>query len=212
MNLYSLVLASQSPRRKELLSYLNIPFEVCVSSVNEESEEKSPQQFCEVIAQKKGEAVFSELKKRMNWDKSFFPFVISSDTIVFANEKIYGKPSNVDEARNFLLELSGRSHTVYTAVHFCYLDKKELKEKTHTFSCASQVSFDIITPEVLEQYLKTKDSLDKAGAYGIQGPSLTFISHLEGSYSNVVGFPLSHVVSHLRECLKTKNLSSEFNT
>jgi len=201
MNYYSLVLASQSPRRKELLGYLNVPFEIIISDVNEDSAETSPQKFCEEVARRKGEMVFNKLESDAQFKKTFFPFVVSSDTIVYCDHKIYGKPKDTNEARKILQELSGKSHIVYTAVCFIYLDVAKCEKKEFLFSCSSKVTFDTISGEILENYLKTGDSLDKAGAYGIQGPSLSFISHLEGSYSNVVGFPLSDVVKGIEKCL-----------
>jgi septum formation protein len=210
MNSYSLILASQSPRRKELLSYLNIPFRIIVSDANEDSNETSPQKFCEIIARRKGEAVFKQIQNQEGFGATFFPFVISSDTIVYCDQKIYGKPKDREEASQILMELSGKTHTVHTAVNFNYLDKTKNARLDYCFSCASQVTFDKISPDLLKEYLHTGDSLDKAGAYGIQGPSLTFISHLEGSYSNVVGFPLSDVVKQLEKCLGTQNFRELF--
>jgi septum formation protein len=210
MNSYSLILASQSPRRKELLGYLNIPFKIIVSDVNEDSKETSPQKFCETIARRKGEVVFQQLQKQEGFGTTFFPFVISSDTIVYCDQKIYGKPTDREEASKILMELSGKCHTVYTAVCFIYLDKAKNVHQEYCFSCASFVTFDKINPDLLKHYLQTGDSLDKAGAYGIQGPSLTFISHLDGSYSNVVGFPLSDVVKELVKCLGTQNFRELF--
>jgi len=100
-----------------------------------------------------------------------------------------------------LLELQGETHEVITAV---YMGRQDLDsgEFLHSaFYCTSKVTFNAIPDDILDHYLKTGDSLDKAGAYGIQGPGLTFISHLEGSYSNVVGFPLAEFIKQLKEFL-----------
>jgi septum formation protein len=185
-NLYQLVLASQSPRRKELLNYLNIPFKILVADILEESNEKDPSLFALDIAKQKACAI----------DKNKKQFIISSDTIVTLGDVIYGKPKNREDAKRILLELSGKKHFVITAVCFYYFDQNG-KEKTHLFYDRTEVEFDKIDLQRLENYLNTNDSLDKAGAYGIQGPSLTFISRVNGSYSNVVGFPLNLVIREL---------------
>jgi len=186
---YKCILASQSPRRKELMSWLNIPFEVIVSHAEEESSQTDPSLFAREIAQLKADAV------AMRCDKN--AFVISSDTIVVLGQKIYGKPRDTDDARKILSELSNQTHEVITAVCFQYY-VQDKKVQLHFFD-STKVTFSHIDPVLMENYLLTKDSLDKAGAYGIQGPSLTFIKHLDGSYSNVVGFPLDKIVNELKK-------------
>jgi len=191
---FKLVLGSQSPRRKELLSWLDLPFEVMIADIDESSDQLEPIEVAKEIAYNKAMAII-EKSKDQNEKDAFF--VITSDTIVVLDGKIYGKPKDVVDARKILSELSDRTHQVITAVCFSFLDQ-ENKLKTHSFYDATEVTFDEITDELMDLYLKTKDSLDKAGAYGIQGPSLTFISSIKGSYSNVVGFPLDRVVKELQ--------------
>jgi septum formation protein len=183
-NKLKLILASSSPRRKELIGHLNLPFEIVVKNVVEESQFKDPINFSRDIAQLKGEAVFQERHDEC--------LVVSADTIVCLGTKIYGKPANEAEARVFLSELSGKTHSVFTAVTMNLNYKNQ--RVNYSFVEESKVTFNQILPAVLERYLATKDSLDKAGAYGIQGPSLTFISKVDGDYANVVGFPLSRFV------------------
>lgn len=189
---YTLVLGSQSPRRKELLSWLNIPFKIFTADLDEVSCEQDAAKFAMDIAYQKGLAVFdkSEVQKLTN------PFIISSDTIVVLDNKIYGKPKDRQDAKLILSELSGKTHEVITGVSFIFIGR-DGKRKEHYFYDSTNVTFNVITPHLMENYLDTKDSLDKAGAYGIQGPSLTFISKINGSYSNVVGFPLDRVVDEL---------------
>ena len=186
-NNFKLIQASGSPRRKQLLGFLNIPFEMITADVEEVSSESTPEaQACD-ISEKKGRAVFNTLKNKN-------VLVISSDTMVILGEKIYGKPGNRENAKLMLMELSGKTHEVVTAVTF--IDESG---SAFNFFDKTKVTFTEIDPLLLETYLDTEDSLDKAGAYGIQGPSLTFIENLEGSYSNVVGFPLNKVIHHLKE-------------
>ena len=188
-----LILASQSPRRKELLSWLDISFEVIPSDVDENSSEKDPQRLVEELSLRKAMDIWSKVN-----DSS--AFIIASDTLVFLGERIFGKPNNILEAREMLESLSGKEHTVRTAVSFIY-ESRESKICQVTFSDKTLVEFAAISPYLLERYLECGESLDKAGAYGIQGKSLSFIKSIKGSYSNVVGFPLSLVVERMKECL-----------
>lgn len=190
LNKYKLVLGSQSPRRKELLGWLNINFQIKSVDLAEISHETDPEEVAMDIAHQKGKAVFDSYGAEEN------VFVISSDTIVVLENKIYGKPKDREDAKKILSELSDRTHFVITGVTFLFRND-EGKVREHRFYDQTDVTFNEITPDLMENYLNTNDSLDKAGAYGIQGPSLTFISKVNGSYSNVVGFPLDKVVSEL---------------
>lgn len=186
---YKFILASGSPRRKELIGHLKIPFTILALNGPEESHSSDPATFCLEIARSKGDAVFQKLTHD---DASVNYFVVSADTIVSLKDKIYGKPKDVEEARSILRELSGKTHSVFTAVSVKIWKNDQVD--TFSFVDESKVTFDPITEALMERYLATKDSMDKAGAYGIQGGSLSFISKVEGSYSNVVGFPLSRFV------------------
>jgi septum formation protein len=189
---HQLILGSQSPRRKELLSWLNIPFLILTADLDEISNESLPVSVAVDLASQKARAVFDNIDSQTN------PFVIASDTIVVHNEKIYGKPKDSAEARIILSKLSGRTHLVITGVSFLFKDLNTQKIREHLFYDSTEVTFNEITTDLMDNYISTGDSLDKAGAYGIQGPSLTFISKVNGSYSNVVGFPLDKVIGELK--------------
>lgn len=193
------ILASASPRRKELIGHLRIPFEIMTLNIPEESLEKDPVKFSLDIAKQKGEAVFHKLKSEKKLSSSL---IVSADTIVSLGEKIYGKPNDAEEARIFLEELSGKTHSVFTAVSILFHDNNGIDR--FSFVEESKVTFNHISDPLMRLYLDTGDSLDKAGAYGIQGPSLTFISKVEGDYANVVGFPLSRFVLELQNFLESK--------
>ncbi|MBC7539155.1 MAG: septum formation protein Maf [Bacteriovorax sp.] len=188
----SLILGSQSPRRKELLSWLNLPFEIITADLDEISNESEPTTIALDLASQKAHAVFEKVSG------TAYPFVVSSDTIVVLDGKIYNKPKDSNEAREILSELSNRTHQVVTGVSFLFKDLNSGKVREHLFYDSTEVTFNEITPDLMDFYISTGDSLDKAGAYGIQGPSLTFISKVNGSYSNVVGFPLDKVVGELK--------------
>lgn len=198
---YKLILASGSPRRKELLAHLEIPFEIVVSDIEEISEHTEPVAFGEDIARAKGEAVCQELAARADFAKSFYPLVVAADTLVALGEKIYGKPKHVDEAREILRELAGETHQVVTSVFLARLDLETKAWVQRVFSVSTMVTFKDMSEDILEAYLATGDCLDKAGAYGIQKQGLTFVDKLEGSYSNVVGFPLTDFIDELRSFL-----------
>lgn len=191
-----LILASASPRRKELLGHLKLPFEIITKNIPEESNHTDPVKFSQEISEMKGQAVFKDCLS----DETSHVLVVSADTIVCLGKKIYGKPVDVNEARQFLSELAGKSHSVFTAVSLNL--KMGNTILTHSFVEESKVTFNQIPESLMERYLATGDSLDKAGAYGIQGPSLTFISRVEGDYANVVGFPLSRFVLECEKLLK----------
>lgn len=182
---YQLVLGSQSPRRKELLSWLNIPFIIKTADLDEVSLEEEPKEVAMDLALQKARAVESHLSIAN-------AFIVASDTIVVLGNTIYNKPKDRADARRILLELAGKTHQVITGVCFHFTDHQG-KKREHRFYDETLVTFDEIDEVTLENYLNTNDSLDKAGAYGIQGPSLTFIANVNGSYSNVVGFPLNRV-------------------
>lgn len=192
-NKFKLVLGSQSPRRKELLSWLNVSYIIKTADLDEISDESDPERVAVDLASQKANAVFEKIKNEV-----INPFVISSDTIVVLDGKIYGKPNDREDAKRILSELSDRAHQVITGVSFLFTDPVTKKQREHYFFDSTEVTFNEITSDLMEAYLDSGDSMDKAGAYGIQGPSLTFISRVNGSYSNVVGFPLDKIVSELK--------------
>ena len=201
---FSLILASGSPRRKELLSWLNIPFEIVQTDIEEKSTQRTPRLIAEEIARNKGLAAYEVVKKHPSIGESYFPFLVAADTIVVLGDKILGKPKDIIHARSMLTELAGKSHKVITSVHLGMTSTIEKRYKELIFSTETEVKFENITRDMMDLYLESGESLDKAGAYGIQGQSLMFVSHLEGSYSNVVGLPLAELVLKIKEFLNMK--------
>ena len=191
-----LILASQSPRRKELLHSLFVPFISIAADLKEETIKKAPEDIVVDLAAQKARAVFRHQTKPS--------LVLGADTIVEIGGRILGKPSTREQASNMLQLLSGQQHNVYTGV--CLVS-----EGAHTsFWCKTSVSFREIEPDHLELYLDSGESMDKAGSYGIQGLALGFIADIQGSYSNVVGLPVDMVQLKLQEHLaligrKSKN-------
>lgn len=184
---FKFILASASPRRKELIGHLQLPFTILTADIDEASSHTGPDLFALDIATQKGQAIVETLDKQEN------RFIVAADTVVSLEGKIFGKPKNEGEARDYLSQLSGKEHSVFTGVMMFIIVDGEIFQQG--FVEETRVTFNNISDELMERYLVTKDSLDKAGAYGIQGPSLTFISRVEGDYANVVGFPLSRFVN-----------------
>lgn len=187
-----LVLGSASPRRQELLKASFLNFEVRASHIEEVSICTCPSLIAEDIALQKAKAVLSSYK-------SEHVLVLGADTIVLCDNEILGKPRDRDEARETLMKLSGRTHHVITGV--ALLTEKERS----VFSVKTKVCFQEITKDLLEAYLDTQDSMDKAGSYGIQAGALGFIETLCGSYSNVVGLPIDKVIIALRKMFASKD-------
>jgi septum formation protein len=177
----SLVLASQSPRRRELLEVLGIPFSVVVSAADETVQPgESPEDYVVRVARAKGEEVASRVRHSL---------VLSADTVVTIDGEILGKPTDRDDAIRMLEKLSGREHAVYTAI--CLIDQSAGKMRVGLDR--TRVWFSPMTrPEILD-YIDRENVMDKAGAYAIQGFASVYIPKIEGSYSNVMGLPLALV-------------------
>lgn len=196
-NTYHLVLASQSPRRKELLQDCYLPFSIEPSHNDEITKELTPQKIVEDLAKQKAYDVWSSTKVKS-------PFILAADTIVVFENKVLGKPKDREDAAKILMSLSGRTHTVFTGVYL----KTQKQEKV--FSIATDVTFAHISKDLLHHYLDTEDSLDKAGAYGIQKFSQGFIKEISGSYSNVVGLPVYHVLEEIKNFFPDKKENGEW--
>jgi septum formation protein len=174
----NLVLASQSPRRKELLSILGIPFTVMPASLDESPVEgEDPETFSVRIAREKGLEVASRVSQSI---------VLSADTVVTIDRAILGKPVDEADAVGMLRKLSGRDHWVYTAV--CVVN--QVKNETLEGLDRTRVWFSPLTEQQILDYVRRENVLDKAGAYGIQGYAGVYIPRIEGNYFNVMGLPL----------------------
>ena len=198
---FSLILASNSPRRKELLGWIDIPFEVKGSNVDEFSSKTNPHAYAVEIAFQKADAIWSKLEAEPQFKKDFFPFLVASDTVVELDGKFYGKPKDSEDARGMLSELAGKEHRVVTSVVLKFISPESSEPQTHSFSIETFVTFSDIPEDIMNPYLKSGESLDKAGSYGIQGKGLLFVKSLKGSYSNVVGFPLEDFVREVKSVL-----------
>jgi septum formation protein len=180
-----IILASASPRRKELLRQLGIEFEVSPSEVEEDIRGgEDPREHVLRLARLKAREIASAHDGAV---------VISADTIVVLDNEILGKPEDEKEAFAMLSRLSGREHQVFTG--FCVLDPSH--GTGHCEAVESKVRFKHLTPEEIRGYIKTGEPMDKAGAYAVQGKGSYMIKEIQGSYTNVVGLPLCELVEVL---------------
>ena len=171
------ILASQSPRRRELLARAGYCFDIIVSEVDETIPDGlSPKEAVELLARRKAEAVSAQYPGAV---------VLGCDTVVALDRQILGKPINAADAKAMLSSLSGKTHTVYSGV--CILNGS----RTTAFSTATDVTFYPLSAETIASYVATGEPMDKAGAYGIQGLGCVLVQSIAGDYSNVVGLPLA---------------------
>ncbi len=178
-----IILASSSPRRQELLKLLDYPFEVCVESVEEIIDKSiSPEENVQNLAKLKAGAVAK--KYRSQW-------VIGADTMVCLDDHILGKPQDEVQAKEILKLLSGRRHRVITGVALIKGDE------VIKFCETTYVKMKVLSDVEIDEYIATKESIDKAGAYGIQGKGAIFIEGIEGDYYNVVGLPIHQIYKRL---------------
>lgn len=181
----NLILASGSPRRKEIMDGLGIPYTVCVSGVDEwVSPEYTPGEAALITAQSKARSVL---------ENNPYATVIGCDTVVGIKGLVLNKPSDEEEAFQMLKLLSGKVHKVYTGV--CIMSR----EKTVTFCEETTVSVIKLTDAQIREYIKSENVLDKAGAYAIQGKMGLYIDRIEGDYNNVVGMPAARVLCELQK-------------
>lgn len=177
-----IILASQSPRRQELLKLITSDFEIKVSNVDETLPNK--------ITPKEAVMYLSKIKAEPFADGN--DIVIGADTVVALDGKILGKPKNEENAKEMLRFLSGRTHSVFTGVTLAS------GKKTKTFAVETKVKFFELTNEEIDAYIKTKEPFDKAGAYGIQGYGSLLVEKINGDYFNVVGLPVSTLARELK--------------
>lgn len=183
----NIILASASPRRKEILENASVKFEVMASSIEELTlDGESPCQMVMRLAFEKGMDIASIQKSDL---------IISADTIVVIDNTVLGKPENEIEARKMITSLSGRTHQVITGISLINLDNN----KKIIDYVISNVKFKNLSEEDINDYIRTKESLDKAGAYGIQGYGALLVDEIQGDYFNIVGLPISRLSDLLKK-------------
>lgn len=181
-----MILASASPRRKEILENFGFSFKTIVKNIDETSDKTRAEEKILEIAEKKAKAVAIDFP-----DEN----VIGADTVVVVDGKILGKPKDEKEAFSMLKSLSGRSHEVITAFSFININKNI----SYSDYEITKVYFKNLTDDEINWYINTKEPMDKAGAYGIQGKGAFFVEKIEGDFFSVMGFPLGKFVRFLNK-------------
>ena len=182
------ILASKSPRREQLLKAIFDEFEIIPSACEEVvPSDILSEKVAEHLAKIKAKDVAKEHKNAL---------VIGADTVVIANGEILGKPKSEAQAVKMLEKLSGKIHTVVTGCCLCFGDK------TCSFSQSTKVEFYSLSKSEIENYVKTGEPMDKAGAYGIQGKGALLVKKIDGDYFNVVGLPIARLKREIDEFLK----------
>ena len=178
-----LILASASPRRKELLRYITEDFTVRVSNADETVPAGlTPEETVKYLSRVKADAVFTGSRDEV---------IVASDTVVVIDGAVLGKPHSEEEAVEMLRTLSGRTHTVYTGVCVRTAAEEEV------FAERTDVTFYPLTEEEIRAYVATGEPMDKAGAYGIQGKGCRLVKRIDGDYFTVVGLPVAELVRRL---------------
>ena len=180
-----LVLASGSPRRRELLTGLGVPFRVLTPDIAELSAHTHPADIARDLAEQKARVVRA-------LPGAARALILASDTLVALDGLVLGKPVNAAQNAEYLRQLSGRTHTVYSGV--ALFGPQGLSTDVE----ATAVTFRTLSEAEVQHYARTGEGLDKAGGYGVQGLGMALVARIEGDYSNVVGFPLSLVIRLLR--------------
>ena len=183
------ILASKSPRRKDLMNLISSDFLIAIEDIDESISYKlDPVSAVKDIAKRKGEAVYKSYPNDL---------VISADTIVVLEKEIIGKPKDKIDAKKILRKLSNKTHQVYTGYAIHYLDKLIVGV------VKTDVIFNELNDELIDKYIESGSPLDKAGAYGIQdNDKFPIIKNIIGSYDNVVGFPVKEIKEKIEEIVK----------
>ena len=185
------ILASASPRRKEILENLGLKFSVITSDADESCDERDPERLTALLAERKGEAVRDLLDSRGVLDSE--TVIIASDTVVYCCGEILGKPRDKADAERMMRMLSGKTHSVTSGVALIY------QGRTVSAAVNTEVTFDELTEEFIEAYISSDEPYDKAGAYAIQGKAAPVISGINGCYFSVVGLPVNRLCTLARE-------------
>ncbi|MBP5313542.1 MAG: septum formation protein Maf [Eggerthellaceae bacterium] len=199
-----IILASASPRRKQLLEDEGVEFEVRVpqTPIDEELEPdllNNPPEAVKKLAEKKAGAIIQEILAE---DFTGMAAVIGADTVVALDNEIYGKPRSISDAKHILRSLSGRTHQVHTGVSVWLVSAPTVEDVSlgfRTFVDTSSVTFKQLSDEEIDAYIKKGESFDKAGAYAIQGQGSILVQSYEGALDNIIGLPAKRLIEEFAE-------------
>lgn len=186
-----IILASGSPRRKDILTEAGLEFEIIKSDKEEVITKNKPENIVCELSRQKAEDVAKKIEVNNDY------MIIAADTVVALDDKILCKPKDREDAYNMISSLSGREHMVYTGVTI--IGCKDGKVKSVTFAADTKVSVTNLSQSEIESYIATSEPYDKAGSYAIQGKFAKFIDKIDGEYNNVVGFPIAQFYKVIKE-------------
>ena len=203
---YRIVLASASPRRKEILEKTGLSFDIWASDREESVESSIPSEVCVALSRQKALDVASKIRQYEKEHPDLTTpqkiLVIGADTIVAADNAILGKPADEEEAFRMLRLLSGNTHSVYTGVSFVFLSE-DGRAGEHSFFDKTDVTFYPVSDDEIREYIASGEPMDKAGAYGIQSSFLTHVKKIDGDFYNVMGLPASRMFEELKALLSS---------
>ena len=180
-----IILASESPRRRELLTLMGLDFSIITSHVEERPPQNvTPAEYVCALGLQKAQAVFCSHPNDC---------VIGADTVVYLDGDILGKPHTPENAKRYLTRMQGRTHTVYTGIAVLTPGKVDVRH------CETEVTFFKMNEREIDWYVASGEPLDKAGAYGVQGPGGVFVEKIVGNYFNVIGMPIPLLYHMLRD-------------
>lgn len=197
-----IILASQSPRRKELLEQIGLEFEICPAKGEEIITKTIPEEVVMELSKQKAEEVaamvssYGESHKEITTPSDIL--VIGADTVVAYDGKILGKPKDEADAKAMLTMLSGNTHSVFTGVTLVLIDKSGRAGEL-VFYEKTDVKMHKMSEKEIDRYIATGEPMDKAGSYGIQGKCAIYIEKIDGDYNNVVGLPITRIYQELKK-------------
>lgn len=196
--MYRIILATESPRRKEIMKQMGLCFETVPSLVKEDIKEENPSKLVEALASLKAGEVALRLRNEQD-----DLIIIGADTIVYHNGKVLGKPKDRDDAVRMLKDISGDVHDVYTGVSIIIRrnnngGKWDEEDERIVFNVKTRVAVQPLTLDEIDDYVDSGEPFDKAGAYAIQGRFGIYIKEIYGDYYNIVGFPIAKIYEELK--------------
>jgi septum formation protein len=202
-NNQKIILASASPRRKELLEQAGYDFDIMVSDIEEFTSKTLPYEVVEELAYQKSKDVFQKLLSEIDYsfinEDEYTLTVIGADTVVSIDDKILGKPADRDATYEMIHLLQNNTHQVYTGISIINYNFATKKTTEKYFYEKTDVTLYPISNEEIYDYIATGDCYDKAGGYGIQGQFAIFVKEIKGDYNNVVGLPIGKLYQELKK-------------
>ena len=199
-----LILASASPRRRELLTRVGLSFEVLPARGEENPHSAIPEEMVQELSAGKALEIYGSLEEQEKEEA----VIIGADTLVAFENRVMGKPHDEKDAFDMLFLLQGKTHQVYTGVTLIYTPKGETACKKLTFLEKTDVTMYPMTEQEILEYIATGEPMDKAGAYGIQGRCAAYVREICGDYNNVVGLPVSRLYQELKRIVNIQEIKA----